>query len=138
MYEQHGLHARSFLKKSRVSRDGRTRKSGLRCFSLPENNKAWSRRNTCHSRSNARIAHNMKASLIATILATSAVLSVHSRPLQETDHSTLYRLFHAPGQDLFVRGYIGHEENHNVSRAKLTLFVERNDLGIFIVSECRE
>ena len=122
MYEQHGLHARSFLKKSRVSRDGRTRKSGLRCFSLPENNKAWSRRNTCHSRSNARIAHTMKASLIATILATSAVLSVHSRPLQETDHSTLYRLFHAPGQDLFVRGYVGHAENQIVSRVKLTQF----------------
>ena len=81
----------------------------------------------------------MKASLIATILATSAVLSVHSRPLQETDHSTLYRLFHAPGQDLFVRGYVGHAENQIVSRVKLTqFFVSRNDLRIFIVSECRK
>jgi len=74
----------------------------------------------------------MKASLIATILATSAVFSAQSQPLQGTDHSTLYRLFHAPGQDLFVRGYVGHEDNQqNVSLQSTEKDITKYKVTIF-------
>ena len=78
------------------------------------------------------VSLTMKASLIATILATSAVFSAQSQPLQGTDHSTLYRLFHAPGQDLFVRGYVGHEDNQqNVSLQSTEKDITKYKVTIF-------
>ena len=68
----------------------------------------------------------MKARQILTLatLATILLLAIpttQSKPHNlRTDHSTLYRLFHAPGQDLFVRGYEGEgqrPENQHVSYA---------------------
>ena len=52
----------------------------------------------------------MKASLILTILATLAPI-LSAKPHQLHHHNHLYRLFHAPGQDLFVRGYADLEEH---------------------------
>ena len=55
----------------------------------------------------------MKASLILIICVTFTV----GLPATRHHHSALYRLFHAPGQDLFVRGYVGNEENQEKNQA---------------------
>ena len=55
---------------------------------------------------------------LATLATVATAIPIQSKPHHlRTDHSTLYRLFHAPGQDLFVRGYEGQgqRENQHVS-----------------------